>query len=81
MVTQSCTGPHTEVTWCLLTTVWTTVLVVETRSKTAGAEVSPANSKDGHTPLHWASLNGELEIVQVLIDKGAEVADTDLGLT
>jgi 26S proteasome non-ATPase regulatory subunit 10 len=33
--------------------------------------------KDERTPLHWAASSGSIEIVQFLIDQGAEVDKTD----
>jgi len=33
--------------------------------------------KDERTALHWAASSGSIEIVQFLIDQGAEVDKTD----
>ncbi|KAL8692205.1 MAG: hypothetical protein Q9218_002736 [Villophora microphyllina] len=30
-------------------------------------------NKAGNTPLHWASMNGHLEVVKLLVDRGADV--------
>lgn len=39
-----------------------------------GADVSPPSSEINHfTPLEWAARNGHLAIVQLLIEKGAEL--------
>ena len=31
----------------------------------------------GRTPLHWSSMNGKLEVMKILIDKGANVNAPD----
>jgi len=39
-----------------------------------GAGVS-AQDKDGQTPLHQASKEGELEVACMLVERGADVSD------
>ena len=38
-----------------------------------GSKVNKNNSKPCNTPLHYAVRNGELEIVQMLLDRGANI--------
>jgi uncharacterized protein len=41
-----------------------------------------ARDSSGYTPLHWASIDGNREVVELLIDRGAEVnGRTPYGLT
>ena len=47
-----------------------------------GADVNSKDKKYGNTALMWASYNGNVEIVQALIDKGADInANSNPGRT
>jgi ankyrin repeat protein len=37
-----------------------------------GADIN-VQDEDGWTPLHWASMNGALEVVRLLLEHGSEV--------
>jgi ankyrin repeat protein len=41
-----------------------------------GADMSAKNNH-GDTPLHWACMNGQTEIVQILIDRGADISSNN----
>jgi ankyrin repeat protein len=41
-----------------------------------GADIN-ARKKDGQTPLHWASMQGALEVVRLLLEHGARVEAKD----
>ena len=53
-----------------------TKAVEELLTSAAGADVN-ATDKDGYTPLHWAALRGHTEIVQALLEAGADVNNSD----
>ncbi|WP_225537147.1 ankyrin repeat domain-containing protein [Wolbachia endosymbiont of Mansonella ozzardi] len=42
-----------------------------------GAIIDERESTEGHTPLHFIALYGNKSIIQVLLDKGQDIEDTD----
>lgn len=38
-----------------------------------------AKDKDGNTPLHWAAIRDNVEIIDVLVANGAKIAPTNFG--
>ncbi|KAJ3065397.1 hypothetical protein HDU98_011251 [Podochytrium sp. JEL0797] len=36
-------------------------------------DVTPTTAEDGGSPLHWACLNGHLEVVKTMVERGANV--------
>jgi ankyrin repeat protein len=46
---------------------------VEVLLKVPGVDVNQANKDEENTPLHFAAYNGDPEVVNWLIRKGAEV--------
>ncbi|MHC3898063.1 UNVERIFIED_CONTAM: ankyrin repeat domain-containing protein [Wolbachia endosymbiont of Nasonia longicornis] len=40
---------------------------------TNGSKVNSKNKKPSNTPLHFAAINGDIEIVKMLLDRGANI--------
>ncbi|KAG6400457.1 hypothetical protein SASPL_137289 [Salvia splendens] len=58
---------------CLKLSVITWKMVVDGNEKDANLDVNACNVEK-NTPLHWASLNGHIEVVKRLILSGAEIS-------
>lgn len=65
----------------------TLLAILEIKSEDAsagdgGSAVAPSfidtANKEGNTPLHWASVNGQLDVVKILVHAGADVSKENL---
>jgi hypothetical protein len=61
--------------WCLYLTFWIDIVTYIIEQLSAlGNKVELLNTKnnEGNTPLHWAALNGNLEVVEILVKNGGD---------